>query len=216
MLQRTLIAFVLLLATGFSALGDCTWVPASTTLTTTCGAIGLGTVNPQRRLHVIGSSDAVAAFPTAAIGPADVVVLENNANANLSFVASETGQSNIRFVHSGASAQSGAITYVHGTSHFMSFSTSSAERMRITSSGEVGIKTVSPLTTLDVAGKLRAIGENQAATLAGNGTDYYGGGRAASYGGETIYGTPEGDGSAYTWGVPNGSQTYYAGGKAGS
>ena len=53
------------------------------------------------------------------------------------------------------------------------------------------------------------------ATMSGNGTDYYGGGRQQIYG-APIYGTPEGDGAAYTYGAANTENTYYVAGKAGA
>jgi len=51
--------------------------------------------------------------------------------------------------------------------------------------------------------------------MAGNSTDYYGGGRQ-HVAGTVIYGTPEGDGAAYTYGAANSENTYYVGGKAGA
>lgn len=149
------LAVVILIALGVngSIQGDCTWTPTTTTLTTACAGVGIGTPAPQRKLHLVGSAGAVSAFPLAALGASDLLVLENNANANLSFIVGDNGQSTIRFVRNGASAFGGAITYVHGyNENFMSLWTTSVERMRIGPDGNVGIGTSSPAAKLHVAG----------------------------------------------------------------
>lgn len=100
---------------------------------------------------------------------------------------------------------------------FRVFNSDNVELLRVISSGNFGIGTTTPTARLEVAGKFRAVG-TQSATLSGNATDYYGGGRQHQYNGPltTIYGTPEGDGAAYTYGAANTESTYYVGGKAGA
>ena len=74
-----------------------------------------------------------------------------------------------------------------------------------TNSGNVGIGTTSPGTTL------HSQGSDMESTWAGDST-YYGGGKQHYY---QIYGDQYGNGAAYTYGVPNSTSTAYRGGEAG-
>lgn len=115
---------------------------------TPAGYLGIGTMDPLRQLHIIGPDGPVPSFPTTAIGPKDLLVLENNYNTNLSFIAAGPGYSNnIRFAKSGDAAQSGGISFIHGDNVLL-FHTSSAERMRLTGTGRMGIGTLTPISAL--------------------------------------------------------------------
>lgn len=107
-----------------------------------------GTPAPQKLLHLVGPEGRVLSFPSAAMGPRDLLVLENNHNANLSLIAAGAGyQHAIRFIKSGDSAASGAIGYLHGD-NFMYFVGGGAERMRIDGTGRVGFGVSAPISAL--------------------------------------------------------------------
>lgn len=138
-------------------------------------SLGLGTSNPQRRVHVVGTDGAVGSFPTNAVDSKDFVVIENSGNANLCFIANTSSSSTIRFVESGAAVGTGgSISYDHA-SDFMKFSVNSAERARITSSGIFAVATTSPLVDTNVPVQINA-------PSSGSGEAWYGANRDGSHG----------------------------------
>jgi hypothetical protein len=100
--------------------------------------VGIGTSSPEGKLHVY--SDNVGT-PSA---DADDFIIEKTGDTGLSILSTSTGRIYFGDV---ASNDQGSIRYVHGDNS-MRFETDSAERMRIDSSGNVGIGTSSsyPLT----------------------------------------------------------------------
>jgi len=101
--------------------------------------VGIGTSSPDKTLHVVGS-DGVTTF--SGYGSRDFFVLENNQNCNFQIVSNSSNAGNILFSDEGASGR-GILKYDHA-SDFMSFTTAATERMRIDSSGRVGIGVTNP------------------------------------------------------------------------
>ena len=107
--------------------------------------VGIGTTSPDGKLHVETASSGA----TANTG-ADELVLEGTGNVGMSFLTSTTGANRIYFGDSG-NALSGVIKYDHNIDA-MFFDTNGSERIRIDSSGNVGIGTSSPSSPLEVVG----------------------------------------------------------------
>ena len=89
----------------------------------------------MRRLHAIGGAGAVPLFPT--IGPLDMLVLENNSNSSMAFVAGNGSSTMIRFIRNGATASNGWLGYLHMTDDLV-IGAGSVERIRVSSVGNVG------------------------------------------------------------------------------
>ena len=110
---------------------------------TSAGLVGIGTTAPSTKLHVTR-----APLTGAATRPNAVITLEDTANTELYLVSENTGNGQLRFGDTDSNYR-GAVTYRHATDH-MEFITAASERMRINSSGLVGIGTAAPTAKLHV------------------------------------------------------------------
>ena len=79
--------------------------------------LGVGHSAPLRPLHVVGPDGAVPTFPSS-LGGKDLMVFENNDNANFGFVAGTTKASAIKFYENAVATFAGAIEYSHNTKRF--------------------------------------------------------------------------------------------------
>ena len=111
-------------------------------------SLGIGTSSPKESagLHIQGSNGSSGANVNVA---ANEVFIDNNANTGITLGSSATGVGTYAFADSTVALR-GAIQYDHSDDS-MNFRVSSADRMRIDSSGRVGIGTASPSAGLDVA-----------------------------------------------------------------
>jgi hypothetical protein len=94
--------------------------------------VGIGTTSPSALLHVDSGNSGVT--PN---GNADDLFIENNGAAGITIGSSTSEKGNIFFADSG-NALDGYIQYAHD-SRYLRFATATLERLRIDSSGNVGI-----------------------------------------------------------------------------
>jgi hypothetical protein len=102
------------------------------------GNIGIGETSPQGNLHIKGSDSGVTSSPSHA----DELIIENSTNGGMTFNCGASNSATITFQNSTYS-DDGALQYRNGD-RAMAFKTAGSERMRIDSSGNVGIGTTSP------------------------------------------------------------------------
>ena len=115
------------------------------------GLVGIGTSSPAGKLHVMKT--ATGGSPQNAAG--NQIVMENgdsSGSADLQFLSANNGYNHI-FFGDAADANIGTLLYDHNDNS-MQFVTNTAERMRIGSTGNVGIGTSSPSAKLDVNGQI--------------------------------------------------------------
>ncbi len=95
---------------------------------------GFGTATPQRVFHIIGPDGVVSSFPSS-VGAADLLLFENNSNANMALIGSATATSlALKMYKSGATVHAGAISYNNNTDT-MIIQTGEATRFTIDGNG---------------------------------------------------------------------------------
>jgi hypothetical protein len=116
-------------------------------LDTSNSRIGIGTTSPQRMLHIYEGN---AGTDPAWLGN-DIVMIESDGSAYLQFfVPDSSAQSGILMSNPSGRA-AGGVFYKHDVDKIY-FRSNSGNNMVLDSSGNVGIGTTGPITTLDVDG----------------------------------------------------------------
>jgi len=110
------------------------------------GNVGIGNANPLAKLQIT-SGDSGASSPWS---NADELILESAGNAGLAFQTPNTGAATIAF-QDPESVQAGFIQYLHADNALRFATNGNNERMRIDSSGRVGIGTTDIEETLTIA-----------------------------------------------------------------
>ena len=103
-------------------------------IASTSGKVGIGTLDPQRQLHIVGNDGATG----ATLGNSDTCLVLDNQGTNgaiIEFLSANNGAARIMFTDTDASNQ-GQIVYQHSDDS-MYFVSNVAERMRIDSSGNL-------------------------------------------------------------------------------
>jgi len=112
--------------------------------------VGIGTNSPYELLHVkVGASGQSSASR-------DGIVIESNGHMGLNLLTTSAHSANIVFGDENDN-DVGMIRYLHGSDD-MTFTTGGSERMRIDSSGNVGIGVNDPDATLDISGGTNKLG----------------------------------------------------------
>jgi hypothetical protein len=95
--------------------------------------------------------------PSSYNGSADNLVVGNTGDTGITVASGTSSQGSLFFADgtSGSAEAEGFLAYVH-SSNYMMFGTGNTERMRITSTGKVGIGVTSPINDLELAGTFQA------------------------------------------------------------
>jgi len=108
--------------------------------------VGIGTTSPNKLLHI---QDAAISQGYSSQS-STLLVLEDSGDTSLEIASGHNSTGSIFFGDTGASNK-GQINYLHGSGgDAMSFHANGSERIRINSSGNVGIGTSSPSSKLDI------------------------------------------------------------------
>jgi len=115
------------------------------------GNVGIGTASPDAKLHVLDSAASTATHSYTKLH------IEDSDHLALQFSGGTGGEQWIWFADDSTSTPVGGITYYHG-GPYMGFRVEGSERMRIDSSGNVGIGESSPASQLHITGATDAGG----------------------------------------------------------
>jgi len=111
------------------------------------GNVGIGETAPSGKLHVVNGSGIT--LPTLESSARNMGIFEGDNGENYIVTACPNNSTvGLTFADPDHKA-AGAVIYAHGDNH-MRFVTNTSERMRIDSSGNVGIGTTSPIASLDI------------------------------------------------------------------
>ncbi len=109
------------------------------------GNVGIGTINPTRKLHISQGTSGVTPSSNAK------VFIEGNANTYLNFGTPDNSESGILFGKASFGGASGGIIYTSARDMQIRTSTNDT-RMVVTEAGNVGIGIAIPTAKLDVVG----------------------------------------------------------------
>ena len=120
------------------------------------GYVGIGTNSPSEALEVSGKAIIRKSGSATAHGDTDLLVTDATAassTAAIQILGGNAGFSNLQFSDTNSYSQ-GAIMYGH-TDNYMAFKANAAEKMRITSAGNLGVGVTAPASKLHVAGTVQ-------------------------------------------------------------
>ena len=124
----------------------------STLFLTLGGNVGIGTVSPNGKVHILTGTSVVTPNTNA-----DELVIEKDSGDGGITIANQNNAKGIIYFGDPQNPSSGQIIYDHANDS-LQFGANGAERMRINSSGNVGIGTTAPWDPLSVIGDISLTG----------------------------------------------------------
>ena len=119
---------------------------------TSAGNVGIGTTSPGTKLTISASNSGAVNNNTLRFVDTDVTTQTNQSFGKIEFETKDTNNPGVNaFINAFAEGTGGTGALSFGTG-----SGGSTERMRIASSGYVGIGTTNPIAKLDVSGAIRS------------------------------------------------------------
>nr|MBX2866372.1 hypothetical protein [Candidatus Kaiserbacteria bacterium] len=100
------------------------------------GNVGIGTTSPDRKLHIFAGESNATPYSLSQL------VVENSGRTGIDILSGSSERGLLNFGDSG-NVQAGVVEYDH-SADFMRFVTNGSEKVRITSTGDVGVGTTSP------------------------------------------------------------------------
>jgi len=135
------------------------------------GSIGIGTVSPQTKLDVAGTVQMIGfKMPT---GAQDGYVLTSDSTGVGTWQSPESSGLSWPLLASDGTAEAPSYSFINNSNlglfrpvtNTLAFTTDGIERMRVDSSGNIGIGTTTPVFTLDVTGNIRTVGSSSLTTF---------------------------------------------------
>jgi len=126
------------------------------------GNVGIGTASPTGKLHVVGGSktDGIGTFLNGGVSEGGEINFLNPDNTTVGLYVDVADTNNPRMfsIANNMVMQIGQLGSGAAANGIISLYTSGVERVRIDSSGNMGINKTSPTARLDVNGGIRALG----------------------------------------------------------
>jgi hypothetical protein len=143
-MKKIYTTFVALFALTQFSYGQTQWTTSGTGIyNTNAGNVGIGTTNPQTKLHIVGGEIRLAGLGTSGIPSASVLSFYDSNNVT-------------RYGYIGDASAGNSDIYLTADIGALHFGTNGAnDRLFINTLGNVGIGTTTPATPLDVNGRIQ-------------------------------------------------------------